>query len=111
MEEWEDERYKHLLKSGVLLRNKDWLSNNIKLSEYYGIEKYITINYLKKSLSQNYALISYLNSNNIKVIDNGKLNGIFSCQPGQMLKKYGIDLKNLIEMYPIEERVTKHAVR
>jgi len=67
----------------------------------------------KKSPSQNVALLNYLLSNNIEFVQNGKLNPIFNFQPGALLKKYGIDIKQLIVMYPIEEkeRKEKNAVR
>ena len=44
-------------------------------------------------------------------VENGKLHSIFGYQPGVILKKYGVDLKRLIEIYPIEERKSKNAVR
>lgn len=111
MSEWNDDKYKHLLKSGILLRTKEQLSSNIKLAENYGINNYITINYLKKSVSQNYALINYLLDNNIPLIENGKINSLFGYQPGAILKRYGIDLKQLMEIYHYEEGKDKNAVR
>jgi len=111
MEEWRNPKYAHLLKSGILLKSKESHINNIKLAEDYEIDNYITINYLKKSISQNYALINYLVNNNKTLIEKERLNIIFNYQPGQLLKKYGIDLKQLQEIYPYEERKVKNAIR
>ncbi len=57
--------------------------------------------YLNKSPSQAYALIKY--DNNMPLIGNGKLYPIFSYQPCMIKKKYNIDLKELMKIYPYEE--------
>ena len=111
MPEWQEEKYKHLLQSSILMKRKASISLNIRLAEEYGIEECITISYLRRAPSQNYALINYILDNNIKLKDNGKLNSIFSCQPGVLLKKYGIDLKQLMEVYQYDEREEKNVVR
>ena len=111
MPEWNEEKYKHLLQPSILIKSKEKISLNIKLAEEYGIEECISIQYLIKSPSQNYALINYILDNNVQLKENGKLNSIFSYQPGVLLKKYGIDLKRLMEIYPYEERKDKNAVR
>lgn len=111
MPEWNDKKYKHLLQSSILTKSKDKIRLDIQLAEKYGIEEYINIKYLLKAPSQNYALINYLLDNNIPLIEDGKINSIFGYQPGAMLKRYGIDLKQLMETYPYEERKDKNAVR
>ena len=111
MEEWQGDKYSHLLKSGILLRTKETLRYNIQVAEQHGFENFITINYLKKSPSQNNALINYLIDNDIPIVQEKKLNSVFAYQPGALLKKYGIDIKKLIKTYPIEERGEKGAIR
>jgi len=72
------------------------------MAQVYEIEPYINTSYLLKSPSQNYALISYLDENGYLLVDNGKLNPVFSYQPGVLKKKYGIDLNELINKYPLD---------
>lgn len=67
----------------------------------FEIEDYITKSYLLKSPSQNYAIISYLNDNNLPFVVDGKLNSMFNFQPMALKKKYNIDLKEIMEMYPL----------
>ncbi len=59
----------------------------------------LTTSFLLLSPSHNFALINYLNDNNISLITNGKLNPVFSKQPGALKKKYGIDIKEQMKKY------------
>ena len=56
-------------------------------------------------------IYDYLLDNNIPLIENGKINSIFAYQPSVILQKYGIDLKQLMEIYPYEERKDKNELR
>ena len=101
---FKEEKYKHLLTSSLLAKAKTVIKKLPILFEIamnFEIEDYITTNYLLKSPSQNYAIISYLNDNNLPFVVDGKLNTIFSYQPGVLKKKYNIDLKEIMEMYPL----------
>ena len=49
--------------------------------------------------------------NDIEIIQGGKLHSIFGYQPGVIKKKYGIDLKQLTLVYPLEEGKKKSAFR
>lgn len=111
MEEWKNEKYKHLLQSSILLRKKESLQFNIRQAEQYGFEDYINIKYLLKSPSQNYALINYLLDNNYNIVENGKLNSIFGYQPGEINKRFNVDLKELMTIYILEEKEEKNATR
>ena len=107
MEEWKNEKYKHLLQSSILLRKKESLQVNIRFAEQYGFEDYINIKYLLKSPSQNYALINYLLDDNYNIVENGKLNSVFEYRPGEMKKRFNVDLKDLMIKYPLEEKEEK----
>ena len=76
----------------------------IEMAENYKIDRFINMGFLIKSPSQNYALINYLEENNAPLIMKGKLNPIFGYQPVVLKKKYGIDLKGLMEIYPMPEK-------
>ena len=93
---WVDEKYERLLTSSVIANSKSMLKklpNLIKLAEYYEIDEFINFCYLKRSPSQNFALINYLLENNIPLIVNNKLNPLFLRTSGVLKKKYSIDLK------------------
>ena len=113
MEIWKDDKYSHLLSSTILakIKRKESILSNIKLAEQYGFEKYITTNYLIKSPTQNFALIKYLLNNSMSIVETEKLNSIFSYMPGVLLKKYGIDLKELIKIYNYEESEEQNVTR
>ena len=99
---WSDIRFKHLLTSSVLSRAKQMINKLpvlIKIAEYYEIDEYLTTSFLLVSPSQNFALINYLNDNNIPLIINEKLNSVFGKQPGLLKKKYGIDIKEQMKKY------------
>ena len=74
-----------------------------ELAQQYEIENYINTSFLLFSPSQNYALIKYLNENNIQLVIDGKLNSIFGKPTGVLKKKYGIDIKELMTKYSYKE--------
>ena len=99
---WSDIRFKHLLTSSVLAKAKQMINKLpvlIKIAEYYEIDEYLTTSFLLVSPIQSFALINYLNDNNIPLIINGKLNSVFGKQPGLLKKKYGIDIKEQMKKY------------
>ena len=101
---FKEEKYKHLLTSSLLAKAKTVIKKLPILFEIamdFEIEDYITKSYLLKSPSQNYAIISYLNDNNLPFVVDGKLNSMFNIQPMVLKKKYNIDLKEIMEMYPL----------
>ena len=73
-----------------------------KTAEEYGISDYLTTNFLLAAPSQNYAKINYLLDNNCSLVEDNKLNRIFSYQPGVLKKQFGIDLKKLMNQYPFD---------
>ena len=102
MSYWCDIRFKHLLTSSVLAKAKQMINKLpvlIKIAEYYEIDEYLTTSFLLVSPIQSFALINYLNDNNIPLITNGKLNSVFGKQPGLLKKKYGIDIKEQMKKY------------
>ena len=101
---FKEEKYKHLLTSSLLANAKTVIKKLPILFEIamdFEIDDYITTSYLIKSPSQNYAIISYLNDNNLPFVVDGKLNSMFNFQPMVLKKKYNIDLKEIMEMYPL----------
>ena len=106
MSYWSDIRFKHLLTSSVLSRAKQMINKLpvlIKIAEYYEIDEYLTTSFLLVAPSQSFALINYLNDNNIPLIINGKLNSIFGKQSGFLKKKYGIDIKEQMKKYDLSK--------
>lgn len=88
---WNDIRYKNLLTSSIVAKAKQMTTKLpvlFKMAEYYKIDGYLTTTFLILSPSQNFALINYLNDNNIPLIENDKLNRVFGRQPGLLKKKY-----------------------
>lgn len=107
---WKDLRFKHLLTSSIIAKSKlmiEKIPKLIRLSEEHNIDKYLTQSFLLKSISQNYALIIYLENNNIPLVINEKLNPVFNYQPGALKKNYNIDIKELMKLYPLEEENQK----
>ena len=99
---WSDIRFNHLLTSSVLAKSKQMiikLPTLIKIAEYYEIDEYLTTSFLLVAPSQSFALINYLNDNNIPLIINGKLNSYLGKQPSTLKKKYGIDIKEQMLKY------------
>ena len=102
MSYWNDIRYKDLLTSSVAAKSKQMITKLpvlFKMAEYYKIDGYLNTSFLLFSPSQNFALINYLNDNNIPLIENDKLNMVFGKQPGVLKKKYGIDIKEQMLKY------------
>ena len=101
---WKDDRFKGLLTSSIVANAKSMILKLpilIKIAEKYNIDKYLITSFLLCSPSQNYAIIQYLNENNLPLIIEGKLNIMFGKQSGFLKKKYGIDIKKLIAKYPL----------
>ena len=99
---WNDVRYKDLLTSSVAAKSKQMITKLpvlFKMAEYYKIDGYLNTTFLILSPSQNFALINYLNDNNMPLIENDKLNMVFGKQPGVLKKKYGIDIKEQMLKY------------
>ena len=99
---WNDIRYKDLLTSSVAAKSKQMITKLpvlFKIAEYYKIDGYLNTSFLLFSPSQNFALINYLNDNNMPLIENDKLNMVFGKQPGFLKKKYGIDIKEQMLKY------------
>ena len=99
---WNDIRYKDLLTSSVTAKSKQMITKLpvlFKMAEYYKIDGYLNTTFLLFSPSQNFALINYLNDNNMPLIENDKLNMVFGKQPGFLKKKYGIDIKEQMLKY------------
>ena len=107
MDVWDDEKYKKLLTPSIVAKSKKMMTKIpilIEMAEKYGIDKYININFLLKSPSENYALINYIKDNGLELINkNGKLNSCFSYQSSALLKRHNIDLKKISEIYKFEE--------
>ena len=102
---WEDSRYKDLLTSTIVAKSKSMITKIpilINMVEYYEIDRHLNVNFLLKSPSQNYALINYFEDNGIPLVIDGKLNSLFSYQPGVLKKKYNIDINELIMKYPFD---------
>lgn len=101
---WQDEKYRKLLSSSILAKSKAMLEKLPQLfamAEDFGIDAYLTTSFLFFSPSQNYAIISYLNEHNLPLIIGDKLNPIFGKQPGFLKQRYNLDMKQLIEKYPL----------
>ena len=74
----------------------------IELFKALNLEDYLTPAVLKRSIKQIKALVMYCNVNNIPLINKGKLNSLFKIVPSRLKKRYGIDVKLLIEEYKLE---------
>ena len=106
MDCWNDERYKKLLTSSVVAKSKSMILRVpilFNLAEEYGLTDYLNTRFILVSPSQNYALIKYLEENNLNLVIDGKLNPIFGKAPGLLKKKYNVDIKTCMEKYPLEE--------
>ncbi len=103
---WQEEKYKKLLTSSIVAKSKQMIIKlpiQFKMAEEYGISDYLTTSFLLAAPSQNYAKINYLLDNNYPLVEDNKLNRIFSYQPGALKKKFGIDLKELMNKYPFDD--------
>ena len=74
----------------------------IKLAEDNEIDNFLNTSFLIFSPSQNYAIIEYLKTENKPLVIDGKLNPIFGKQSGVLKKKYGIDLKTIMQQFSFD---------
>ncbi len=103
---WQEEKYKKLLTSSIVAKSKQMIIKlpiQFKMAEEYGISDYLTTSFLLAAPSQNYAKINYLLDNNCSLVEDDKLNRIFSYQPGVLKKRFGIDLKELMKKYHFDD--------
>ena len=102
---WQDDRYKKLLTSSILSKAKSMINKLpilFRMAEEYHIDKYINTSFLLHSPSHNYALICYLKDNNIPLVKDEKINHLFSRTASVLNRKYGVNIKELINKYPLE---------
>lgn len=107
---WQDARYTKLLTSSLVAKSKSMLKKLpqlFEMAEDYHLTPHLTTTFLLMSPSQNYALINYLNDHNIPLIIDNRLNPVFGKQPGLLKKKYNIDLKKIMEQYPLSNYLDK----
>ena len=105
MECWSNERYKNLLKPTIVANSKIMIKKLpilFEMAEEFGISDYLNTRFLRKSPSQDYALINFLIDNNLPLVTNNKLNSIFSYLPCELKEKYDIDINELMKKYPYE---------
>ena len=105
MECWQDPRFKTLLSPSIVAKSKrmiDKIPILIKLAEDNEIDNFLNTSFLIFSPSQNYAIIEYLKTENKPLVIDGKLNPIFGKQSGVLKKKYGIDLKAIMQQFPFD---------
>ena len=105
MECWQDPRFKTLLSPSIVAKSKSMIDKIpilIKLAEDNEIDEFLNTSFLIFSPSQNYAIIEYLKTENKPLVIDGKLNPIFGKQPGVLKKKYGIDLKAIMQQFPFD---------
>ena len=106
---WENPKYKALLTPVIVSLSKSMLKKLpvlFQLAEDYEVSDHLNTSFLRKSPSQNYALINYLVNNKMNLVVNGKLNMFFSLPTGTLKKKYNIDINQLMREYPmtVEEK-------
>ena len=94
---WDNALYRKLLTKSIWNKSITKIENVIETMEELKIEKYITPTCLSLSPIQIKALYHYMKENNILVIIDGKLNPLFNVSPSIMLKRYGVNLKELVE--------------
>ena len=93
---WENSLYSHLLSKSIWNKSINKIESVIETMEELKLERYITIACLNLSPIQIKALYHYMQENNISVIISDKLNPLFNIAPSVMLKRYGINLKQLV---------------
>ena len=93
---WENSLYSHLLSKSIWNKSINKIESVIETMEELKLERYITIACLNLSPIQIKALYHYMQENNISVIISDKLNPLFNIAPSIMLKRYGINLKQLV---------------
>jgi len=94
---WKDSKYSHLLIPSIWSISIKRILDSIELFEKLGIEEFITISSMRKSPIQIMALYHYLEENGISIVIDGKLNAVFNIAPVLLKKRYGIDLKTLVD--------------
>ena len=93
---WENSLYSNLLSKSIWNKSINKIESVIETMEELKLERYITIACLNLSPIQIKALYHYMQENNISVIISDKLNPLFNIAPSIMLKRYGINLKQLV---------------
>jgi len=93
---WKNSLYSHLLSKSIWNKSINKIESVIETMEELKLERYITIACLNLSPIQIKALYHYMQENNISVIISDKLNPLFNIAPSIMLKRYGINLKQLV---------------
>lgn len=94
------EEYQQLLCPTIFAINKKNILSNIELLKEYGIDKYITVSFLRKNVDKQRALIDYMISKDIDLIveDNKgsyKLNPMFNYSSSVLKSRYGINMKEI----------------
>ena len=100
MSELQCEEYQQLLCPTIFAINKKNILSNIELLKEYGIDKYITVSFLRKNVDKQRALIDYMISKDIDLIveDNKgsyKLNPMFNYSSSVLKSRYGINMKEI----------------
>lgn len=100
MPELQCKEYKQLLCPTIFAINKKNILSNIELLKEYGIDKYITVSFLRKNVDKQRALIDYVISKEIDLIveDNKgsyKLNPMFNYSSSVLKSRYGINMKEI----------------
>ena len=100
MPELQCEEYQQLLCPTIFAINKKNILSNIELLKEYGIDKYITVSFLRKNVDKQRALIDYMISKDIDLIveDNKgsyKLNPMFNYSSSVLKSRYGINMKEI----------------
>jgi len=102
-----DEKYKKLLSSTIISKGKQMVSKIpilIDMAVEYKIDEYITSMFLLLSPSQNYAIINYLLDNGISLVIDEKLHPFFGKTAAVLSKNHGVNIKELIQKYPLIEK-------
>ncbi len=94
---WQEAKYQHLIQPDLLNINTQNIEENIELFARENIDSYLTINDLRKPMTQNLALINYLKDRNIDLVVEGKLHPIFSISIKTLKEQYNIDVKALVQ--------------
>lgn len=94
---WDNPLYTKLLTPSIWIISLTRIEEGIKIAENLGLERYITLSFMRKSPTQIEAIYKYLKKHNIGIIINSKLNPIFNISPSFLRKEYGIDLKELVK--------------
>jgi len=93
---WQNRLYRKLLTKSIWNKSITKIEKVIETMEELKLEEYITPTCLNLSPIQIKALYHYLQDNNNPVIIDNKLNPLFNVAPLAMLKRYGVNLKQLV---------------